>query len=85
MPHTEPQRPLYVGLLGSQVKLEAIIPQMRVEEPMWLHAESLLIGHHKGDHVPIHSGGECRVLRHTASLQLRTCHEPVLHKFLQVA
>jgi hypothetical protein len=61
------------------------MPQKRVEEPVWWHAESPLIERHKGNHVPIRRGGECRVLRHTTSLELHHRHEPVLHKFLQVA
>jgi hypothetical protein len=71
---------------GSQVvKLEAVIPQKRVEEPMWWHAESLLIERRKGHHVSFHRCRECKVRRNPTSLELRRSHKPMLHEYLQVA
>jgi hypothetical protein len=68
---------------GSQVvKLEAVIPQKRVEEPMWWHAESSLVERRKGHHVSFHRCRECKVRRNPTSLELRRSHKPMLHEYL---
>jgi hypothetical protein len=67
------------------VKLKAIIPQKRAEEPVWWHAESLLIECHIGHHVSLQRYGERKLLQHTTSLELHRCHKPMLHEFWQVA
>jgi hypothetical protein len=67
------------------VKLKAVIPQKRAEEPVWWCSQSPLIERHNGHHVPICRGREHRVLQHTASLEIYCCHKPILHEFLWVA
>jgi hypothetical protein len=64
------------------VKLEAIIPLKRVEEPVQWHAESSLIERHKEHHVSFRMCCERRILRHTARLELNRHHKPMLYKFL---
>jgi hypothetical protein len=66
------------------VKLEAIVPQERVEELVWRHAKPLLIESRKRHHVSYRRYGERGVLRHLTSLKLHRRHKPMLHEFLQM-
>jgi hypothetical protein len=47
--------------------------------------ESRLVECHEGHYISFRRSGERKVLWHTASRELRRHHEPLLHKFLQMA
>jgi hypothetical protein len=71
---------------GSQVvKLEAIIPWKRAEEPVSWRAKSPLIEHNKEHHALFLRCREHRIQRHMASLELGRRHKLLLHEFLLVS